>query len=98
MPRMHKPERITLFRLEEVPTKLQPISAKWTRLANAQGDHGGCVLGAGFSFTFEGKDYFLRPMSMWQGSCSWEHDYKEIGQDLAKAGCTNIEYHWGILD
>lgn len=82
----------------ELPGKIKPISEKWTRLANEYGDVGPCVLGAGFEFDLDGSRYFLPPMSMWQGSCSWEASVKEIKADLEAAGCTNIRYHWGTLD
>lgn len=97
---MKKQEAINLYgdNLANAPLEIFQISRKWTRLANEYGDKGSCVLGAGFSFTYHDKNYFLPPMSQWQGSCSWEHYKDEIQEDLKKIGCENIYYDWGVMD
>lgn len=95
---MRKKQVIRLSWKDDLPEKIKPISEKWTRLANAYGDIGSCVIGAGFEFDFEEKRYFLPPMSMWQGSCSWEASVKEIKADLEAIGCTDVVFHWGIMD
>lgn len=81
-----------------VPQVLVEIQAAWAEKANAYGDVGSCVIGAGFEFEFEGKRYKMPPASKWQGSCSWEAFVDETREALEAAGATNIQYHWGVMD
>ena len=54
----------------DAPKELWEISEKWRELADAEGDVGSCVMGAGFIFKYQKKWYFLIPRSRWQGSIS----------------------------
>ena len=81
-----------------VPEKLIKIQQQWKEKADQYGDVGSCVLGAGFSFTYEGQKYFMASTSCWQGSISWEHCKDEIEAMLIEAGATEIRYEWGNMD
>ena len=81
-----------------VPEKLVAIQQLWKEKADRYGDVGSCVLGAGFSFAYEGQKYFMAPTSCWQGSISWEHCKDEIEAMLEDAGATGIFYEWGNMD
>jgi hypothetical protein len=83
---------------KDIPEELLKIQSEWKERAEKYGDIGGCVLGAGFKFTYKGVEYFMPPVSKWQGSLSWEHCKDEIKSMLSDIGATNIEYNWGILD
>ena len=85
-------------RLESAPAELQFISEEWTKRANAYGDSGSCVLGAGFLFKFRRQWFFLPPLCRWQGSISWEHCYEDIQYMLIDIGATDISYDWGNMD
>lgn len=94
-----KKEPIYLYNnnLDQYPA-LKSISDMWREFSKKVGDIGSCVLGAGFSFEYEGNLFFLPPHSCYQGSISWETDKDEIKQMLQLIGCGNIQYHWGNLD
>lgn len=83
---------------ETVPPELVQIQEEWAKKANAYGDVGSCVIGAGFEFTYNGKQYKMPPASKWQGSCSWEASKDETWIRLAEIGATDIRYEWGNLD
>jgi len=89
---------IYLCRESLMPQAVLEVSRKWTKLANAYGDVGSCVLGAEFEFTYQGQKYELPPHSQWQGSCSWEASVVEIKKDLEAIGCKDVRYHWGNMD
>lgn len=76
----------------------QPIMQLWRELAKKVGDVGSCCIGAGFSFIYNNKPYFMSPNSPYQGSISWETDKDKIKAILNVMGCTNIQYHWGNMD
>lgn len=82
----------------EVPEELKEISLWWKEKADAYGDHGSCVIGAGFKFQYQGKSYFMPPLTGWQGSCSWEAFVNEVQAMLESIGATNIVYNWGVMD
>ena len=94
----NKKERIYIYQESMMPAAIIPISRKWTELANAYGDIGSCVIGEGFEFDYQGKQYKLPPLSHWQGSCSWEAYVPEIKKDLEAIGCTNVRFNYGSLD
>lgn len=83
---------------ETVPPELVQIQEEWAEKANAYGDIGSCVIGAGFEFTYQGKDYRMPPISHWQGSCSWEAFTDKIHARLEEAGAENIRFNCGVLD
>lgn len=80
------------------PSKLQDIMNKWYALSQATGDHGSCVLGAGFDFTWKEIEWFMPACSPYQGSLSWEPHVDVIQKELKDIGATNIIYHWGNMD
>lgn len=82
----------------EMPKELVEIQNLWKGLANAYGDSGTCVLGAGFYFKYKGKDYKMLPISCWQGSISWEFCKDTIQALLKRIGCEDICYEWGNMD
>lgn len=81
-----------------VPDKLREIQALWAEWAEEYGDVGSCVIGAGFTFDYEGQRYKMPPTGPWQGSCSWEAGKDQIEERLKEVGATNIRYHWGNMD
>jgi len=81
-----------------IPTELRKIMNEWYALSEAEGDKGSCVIGAGFSFEWNGNKYFMNSCSPWQGSISWESHNSDVKQMLVKIGATNIQYNWGRLD
>jgi len=83
---------------EIVPQPLLHIQSIWKEKADAYGDIGSCVLGAGFHFTYEDREYIMPPNSRWQGSVSWEHCVEEIQSLLTDAGATSIRFEWGNMD
>lgn len=93
-------EPITLYHWdrENNPAELQKIMDRWYELSRMEGDGGSCVLGAGFSFEWNGEEYFMRACSPWQGSLSWERHKDEIYRMLVVVGATDIIYQWGNMD
>ena len=77
---------------------IKAIADFWFILSRDYGDKGSCVLGAGFTFKYEGKKYRLAACSPYQGSLSWEHDKDLIHECLELIGCTDIRYNWGNMD
>lgn len=82
----------------DAPSELKDIQAYWKEEADCYGDRGACVLGAGFEFTYNDERYFMPPLSIWQGSVSWEHCKGEIEEKLKELGATHIMYDWGMMD
>lgn len=80
------------------PPVLQDIMDKWYDMSSLYGDHGSCVIGAGFSFDWNGDRYFMCSCSPFQGSLSWESSKDKIQSMLVDVGATDIEYHWGNMD
>jgi|WetSurMetagenome_2_1015567.scaffolds.fasta_scaffold29718_3 hypothetical protein len=87
-----------IHQLSDCPAELWSISMKWRDLSNAHGDEGSCVLGAGFLFKYQHKWFFMGPLCMWQGSCSWEVYKDTIQTDLENLGVTDLLYEWGNMD
>lgn len=81
-----------------IPPELLEIQEDWKAKADAYGDEGSCVLGAGFEFTYQGQDYKMRPTTRWQGSCSWEVFVPEIQKRLEEIGATDIRFDYGNMD
>lgn len=77
---------------------LKPINDMWFQLSKETGDKGGCVLGAGISFEYNGENIFMSPASPWQGEGSWTPHVNLIKEVLKYVGCTNIIWHHGRLD
>lgn len=95
---MDKPIRILSFTQQNVPDVLRYISRMWADLANAYGDKGSCVLGAGFEFMYQGKVYFMPPLCRVQGCIAWEVYKDQIQEQLEEIGATQITYEYGFLD
>lgn len=96
-----KPQEVTHLYLghwKDEDEIFQGVMQLWRNYASKVGDVGSCVLGAGFSFSYNNKPYFMSPNSPYQGSISWETDKDKIGEILKALGCTNIQYHWGNMD
>lgn len=91
-------EIFTFHSDRHAPHELHTIMEKWFELSRQTGDHGSCVLGAGFRFVWNGLRYFMLACSPWQGSISWEEHIDEIRGDLERIGCTDISYDWGRMD
>lgn len=92
-------EKINLYMWDrKVPTPLRKIMDKWYAFSEQEGDKGSCVLGAGFSFTWNEDDYFMCACSPYQGSISWEVSRDKVREMLEEIGATNIVYDWGIMD
>jgi len=81
-----------------IPQELRDIQRQWKEKADAYGDVGTCVLGAGFLFRYRGRRYEMSPSARWQGSISWEHCRDEIQGMLEAAEATDITYNWGRMD
>lgn len=81
-----------------IPKELLEIQKDWADKANAYGDKGSCVLGAGFEFSYKGENYKMIPASKWQGSISWEMFSGGVYVRLKKIGATNVRFNVGILD
>ena len=82
----------------EIPQELLDIQRQWKEKADAYGDVGSSVLGAGFLFRYRGRRYEMPPSTRCQGSVSWEHYREEIQGMLEAAGATDIIYNWGWMD
>lgn len=82
----------------EIPPELLEIQEDWKAKADAYGDVGSCVMGAGFEFTYQGQDYKMPPTTCWQGSCSWEAFVPEIRKRLEEIGATEIRFDYGNMD
>lgn len=97
---MKKKEVIKMYGqdFDNPPEELLDIQYIWREKANAYGDVGSCVLGAGFNFKYKGLYYKMYPISIWQGSCSWEASVPEITQMLNDIGCTDVYFEWGNMD
>lgn len=78
--------------------ELLEVQDWWTQQADAYGDIGSCVIGAKFTFTRDGRPFVMYPRSRWQGSCSWEASWWEVKTKLEAIGCTNVDFHYGVLD
>lgn len=93
----NKPLRI--YNIEQaMPIEIKKIAMEWRELQAKVGDVGSCVLGAGFSFNYNEREYFLSPCALYQGSISWEKDKDYIEVLLSNIGAKNIRYHWGRMD
>lgn len=98
---MVKPDPIYIYdpdRQTEIPPALQSIMREWHRLSSETGDRGSCVIGAGFTFSYDGAEYRMAPQSPYQGSLSWETHIGTIKGMLVKAGAGSIHYNYGVLD
>ena len=92
-------EKIHLYRVDgTTPHELGVIMQKWYQMSTAVGDQGSCVIGAGFSFTWNGDEYFMSACSPYQGSISWETNVEDVRKMLEDVGATNIYYDWGNMD
>ena len=95
---MNKVIRMFWHNQNEHPKELVEIQNIWKEKADAYGDIGSCVCGAGFCFKYKKQNYKMCPISMWQGSCSWEASVPEIKQMLIDIGCTEVYFEYGNLD
>lgn len=92
-----EPEHIWSHKKDVLP-ELREIMTAWYEMSEAVGDLGGCVIGAGFNFTYKNKPYFMSACSPWQGSLSWERHKDRVKEMLVEIGATEIRYDWGRLD
>ena len=83
---------------KSVPSELRTIMDTWYKLSEAEGDKGSCVVGAGFSFTWNEDDYFMNACSPYQGSISFEANKDAIKLMLQGIGAVSIYYNWGNMD
>jgi len=83
---------------KDAPSELRNIMLAWYKLSEMVGDIGSCVIGAGFKFEWNGKEYFMASCSPWQGSISWERHTDTIKTMLENIGATNIHYSYGRMD
>ena len=90
--------RLSHAELKTAPEDLAEVSRYWAEAADFYGDKGSSVLGAGFSFVYNGKNYFMPPLTIHQGSCSWEHCKDTIEVMLKGIGAENISYEWGNMN
>ena len=98
-----EPKKVTYLHLRNWETGsgdeiFQPIMQLWRELAKKVGDVGSCCIGAGFSFIYNNRHYFMSPPNICQGSISWETNKDDIEKILKNLGCINIQYKWGNLD
>ena len=84
--------------INNIPKEIKPIMEKWYNVSKITGDIGGCVIGAGFSFIYNKKKYFMNPCSPYQGEGSWLPYIEEVEKALKYIGASNIKWHNGILD
>lgn len=92
-------EKIYLYRIDsKTPHELAIIMQKWYQMSIKVGDKGSCVLGAGFSFEWNGNEYFMCACSPYQGSISWETNKEDVRKMLEDIGATNICYDYGRMD
>ena len=92
-------EKTHLYRIDgTTPHELGVIMQKWYEMSTAVGDKGSCVIGAGFSFKWNGNEYFMSACSPYQGSISWETNVEDVRKMLEDIGATNIYYDWGNID
>ena len=78
--------------------RLIGIMRMWYEFGYAVGDVGGCVVGQGMHFTFEGQAYDMRPITGWQGEGSWTPFVEVIEAMLEGIGATDIRWDCGRLD
>jgi hypothetical protein len=95
-----KPEPITRLYIGgyDNPTQLNAIMVMWYEMSKKTNVGGSCVLGAGFTFKWNDKKYFMPAQSPYQGSCSWEAHIGVVRKGLEALGATDIMYDWGRMD
>ena len=98
----HKQEPITLFHPKDYDNNKIPaikaIAQIWEDLCRMSEDKGGCAIGYGMIFKYEGQEYKMIPRSNKQGEWSWEQWVDKIKNYLSIVGCTDIVWHCGRLD
>jgi len=92
------PKMPVLIRKGNCPADIEPARCEWEKRQYEYGDVGGAVIGAGFSFKYDGLYYWMPPQGHWQGNVSWEASRDIIKQMLIDAGCIKVIYKWGVLD
>ena len=94
------PQTIHLYyhRRSDVSAELENIMVAWYELSKQTGDIGGCIIGDGFEFEYNGDKYFMSPCSPYQGSISYETHTNTIRAMLENIGATSIYYNYGHLD
>ena len=85
-------------RRSDVSAELENIMVAWYELSKQTGDIGGCTIGDGFEFEYDGNRYFMSPCSPYQGSISYETHTDTIRAMLENIGATSIHYNYGHLD
>lgn len=93
-----EPERLYWPHDAQGNPEIAAIMGHWFERSRDRGDKGSCVIGAGFTFRYKGKLYFMTAQSPWQGSLSWEPDVDIVRKDLEAIGATEITYDWGRMD
>lgn len=92
-----EPEFIFLGK-DNIPTELKAIMRLWFTMSKATGDKGACVIGAGFTFEWEGKTYKMAACSPWQGELSWIPHVEKIRELLIAIGAENVVWNCGRMD
>lgn len=86
------------FAKHQYPKELALIMSIWYNWSKEEGDEGSCVIGAGFKFKYEGKQYFMNACSPYQGSLSWEYSVPDVKKLLEEIGATEIYFDYGRMD
>ncbi len=77
---------------------LKVIAQIWEDLCKMSEDKGGCALGYGMIFRYNGQKYKMIPRSDKQGEWSWEQWVDKIRNYLSMVGCTEIYWDCGHMD
>ena len=77
---------------------LKVIAQVWEDLCKMSEDKGGCALGYGMIFRYNGQKYKMIPRSDKQGEWSWEQWVDKIKNYLSMIGCTEIYWDYGHMD
>lgn len=77
---------------------LKVIAQIWEDLCKMSEDKGGCALGYGMIFRYNGQKYKMIPRSDKQGEWSWEQWVDKIKNYLSMIGCTEIYWDCGHMD
>ena len=93
-----EPTYLYMHNISNIAAPLSNIMRKWYNMSKEYGEGGTCVLGAGFSFTYNDEKFMMCACSPYQGSLSWESGIEPVRKMLEEAGATEICYNWGVMD
>lgn len=83
---------------DNVLPELKEIMRKWYELSAKTGDYGCCVIGAGMTFNYKGKEFKMAACSPYQGEGSWTPHIEVVKEMLKDIGATNIMWNYGRMD